>query len=235
MNKSLNLLAVLALSSLMALTALADNDRRITVSGTGEVVLKSDAAVVRLAVVTRDVSAVKALRENAKVATNVFNELVKAGFDKESITTSNYNIYREENYNRKSLTGSEPQKFRVRNSMQIAIADVGRVGEAIDIAGTAGANEFSNVSFSVVDDKDAMNEARESAIRNARAIAERMAAAAGAKLGKIVSINENGVHNDFAPRPLMKAALMNDAAVETPISAGKQTVKAEVTCVYELE
>ncbi len=235
MNKSLNLLAVLALSSLMALTALADNDRRITVSGTGEVVLKSDAAVVRLAVVTRDVSAVKALRENAKVATNVFNELVKAGFDKESITTSNYNIYREENYNRKSLTGSEPQKFRVRNSMQIAIADVDRVGEAIDIAGTAGANEFSNVSFSVVDDKDAMNEARESAIRNARAIAERMAAAAGAKLGKIVSINENGVHNDFMPRPLMKAALMNDAAVETPISAGKQTVKAEVICVYELE
>lgn len=235
MNKSLNLLAVLALSSLMALTALADNDRRITVSGTGEVVLKSDAAVVRLAVVTRDVSAVKALRENAKVATNVFNELVKAGFDKESITTSNYNIYREENYNRKPLTGSEPQKFRVRNSMQIAIADVDRVGEAIDIAGTAGANEFSNVSFSVVDDKDAMNEARESAIRNARAIAERMAAAAGAKLGKIVSINENGVHNDFMPRPLMKAALMNDAAVETPISAGKQTVKAEVTCVYELE
>ena len=235
MNKSLNLLAVLALSSLMALTALADNDRRITVSGTGEVVLKSDAAVVRLAVVTRDVSAVKALRENAKVATNVFNELVKAGFDKESITTSNYNIYREENYNRKSLTGSEPQKFRVRNSMQIAIADVGRVGEAIDIAGTAGANEFSNVSFSVVDDKDAMNEARESAIRNARAIAERMAAAAGAKLGKIVSINENGVHNDFVPRPLMKAALMDNAAVETPISAGKQTVKAEVTCVYELE
>lgn len=235
MNKSLNLLAVLALSSLMALTALADNDRRITVSGTGEVVLKSDAAVVRLAVVTRDVSAVKALRENAKVATNVFNELVKAGFDKESITTSNYNIYREENYNLKSFTGSEPQKFRVRNSMQIAIADVDRVGEAIDIAGTAGANEFSNVSFSVVDDKDAMNEARESAIRNARAIAERMAAAAGAKLGKIVSINENGVHNDFMPRPLMKAALMNDAAVETPISAGKQTVKAEVTCVYELE
>lgn len=235
MNKSLNLLAVLALSSLMALTALADNDRRITVSGTGEVVLKSDAAVVRLAVVTRDVSAVKALRENAKVATNVFNELVKAGFDKESITTSNYNIYREENYNRKSLTGSEPQKFRVRNSMQIAIADVDRVGEAIDIAGTAGANEFSNVSFSVVDDKDAMNEARESAIRNARAIAERMAAAAGAKLGKIVSINENGVHNDFVPRPLMKAALMNEAGVETPISAGKQTVKAEVICVYELE
>lgn len=235
MNKSLNLLAVLTLSSLMALTALADNDRRITVSGTGEVVLKSDAAVVRLAVVTRDVSAVKALRENAKVATNVFNELVKAGFDKESITTSNYNIYREENYNRKSLVGSEPQKFRVRNSMQIAIADVGRVGEAIDIAGTAGANEFSNVSFSVVDDKDAMNEARESAIRNARAIAERMAAAAGAKLGKIVSINENGVHNDFLPRPVMKAALMGDAAVETPISAGKQTVKAEVTCVYELE
>ncbi len=235
MNKSLNLLAVLALSSLMALTALADNDRRITVSGTGEVVLKSDAAVVRLAVVTRDVSAVKALRENAKVATNVFNELVKAGFDKESITTSNYNIYREENYNLKSFTGSEPQKFRVRNSMQIAIADVDRVGEAIDIAGTAGANEFSNVSFSVVDDKDAMNEARESAIRNARAIAERMAAAAGAKLGKIVSINENGVHNDFMPRPLMKAALMNDAAVETPISAGKQTVKAEVICVYELE
>jgi len=91
----------------------------------------------------------------------------------------------------------------------------------------AGANEMSGIEFVVSEQSKLLDQARDDAIADAHRKAELYARAAGAKLGRVVSITEEG--SSPPPRPMQA---MRAGAV--PVAPGEQTLRAVVTVSYEL-
>ena len=75
-----------------------------------------------------------------------------------------------------------------------------------------------------------MDEARKTAVMKAKARAELLLGAAGASLGRIVSISESGMG---MPMPMFRMeAAMADAPV--PVAGGEVGVTANVTITWEI-
>lgn len=208
-----------------------EQSRWISVTGSGSVSVKSDLATIDVSVVTSNRSVIEAAKINAETVTKVRAALIEAGFAADSITTKNYRIWQDTSYrNGVQYRGD----YRVSNSIQIVTQDTRKAGNAIDVAVKAGANEFSSIQFASTKTEDALREARTLAIKNAAEAANLMAKTAGAELGKIISIQEQG---SPAGARMESAKLMavasNDFA--TPINAGDNLVTVTVYCNYELK
>ena len=207
-----------------------ETQRSISVTGTGSVRVKSDAATINVAVATYNRSVIEAARLNAETVTKVRVALIEAGFSADSITTSDYRIWQDiSNRNGVQYRGD----YRVTNSIHIVTPDTSKAGNAIDVAVKNGANEFSSIQFTATNTADAMREARTLAIKNAAEAANLMAKTAGADLGRVIKIEEQGQpYFARAEGPKLMAAA-NDFA--TPINAGEQEVTVHVYCQYELK
>jgi uncharacterized protein YggE len=87
---------------------------------------------------------------------------------------------------------------------------------------------MSGIEFMVSQHSRLLDQARAEAIADARRKAELYAKAAGARLGPVVSISEEGTASP--PHPVMQA--MRAGAV--PVAPGEQTLRATVTVSFEL-
>src|SRR4029077_1320055 len=122
--------------------------------------------------------------------------------------------------------------YQVTNSVRITVRDVGKLGQILDKVVTLGATDVNSIEFGVGEPEALKDEARKLAMRNAIANAKLYAEAAGARLGKVLTISEDqGV---IAARYASPAPM----AMETksvPIEAGTTTVETRVTVTFELE
>lgn len=209
----------------------AKQPRTVTVSGTGTVGVQADIATINMAVVTTNRSVMEASRLNAEAVAKVRADLIDAGHSAESIVTDGYMINQDVSYrNGLQIRGD----YRVSNSMHIVVRNISTIGNAIDIAVNAGANEFSSIHFSVSDMEGALREARTQAVKHAYEAANLMAKTAGAELGQIVSIAEQR-NGGFMP-VMNNSAVMDAVAKEaTSVTPGKQSVSVTVSCVYEIQ
>jgi uncharacterized protein YggE len=98
----------------------------------------------------------------------------------------------------------------------------------LDRAIAAGANEMSGIEFVVSEQSKLLDQARDDAIADARRKAELYAKAAGAKLGGVVSISEEG------PAPPQPRPMQAVRAGAVPVAPGEQTLRATVSVSYEL-
>ena len=115
--------------------------------------------------------------------------------------------------------------------MTVKSDDIEKVGPMLDALVRAGVNNINQVQFSVKDPKNALKQAREEAIREAREKAQSMAKAAGVKLGPLLSMTENS--GGFNPQPVYARAQFSSAeSASTPISAGDQTLSVSVNLSY---
>lgn len=203
--------------------------RTISVSGSGAVQVIPDRAVLELSVVTWNPSVSVASNENAALMTKVQKALESAGVPKDSYSTSNYSIRREVSYvNGRSVPGD----YRASNVLNVVLADITGVGEVIDAAISAGANELSSLNFTVSDSSEYMEEVRRLAVEQAYEKASVLAEASGSKLGRVMQISEQSY-----TQPLYKSNLMVTAEADaaTPVQAGKQDITVSVNVLYELK
>ena len=120
---------------------------------------------------------------------------------------------------------------QVTNQVEVRLAEIGKLGPALDALVVAGANQINGVNFSIHDPATLLAQARTDAVTDARAKAETFAKAAGVILGSILSINENG---NGGPRPVVFAAPMVKAS-SVPVALGEETVSADVTIAWEIK
>lgn len=203
--------------------------RTISVSGSGAVQVIPNRAVLELSVVTWNPSVSVASNENAALMTKVQKALESAGVPKDSYSTSNYSIRREVSYvNGRSVPGD----YRASNVLNVVLTDITGVGEVIDAAISAGANELSSLNFTVSDSSGYMEEARRLAVEQAYEKASVLAEASGAKLGRVMQISEQSY-----TQPLYKSNMMVTAEADaaTPVQAGKQDITVSVNVLYELK
>ena len=115
--------------------------------------------------------------------------------------------------------------------MIVSTFDLNKVSPIIDALVQAGANNISNVQFSLRDPDAIEAKVLDKAIRKARSKAQAMATSAGVTLGPSQSINVNGTgysaFNQGYDEIIVTASKRADsqAPVSTPISYGDHTKK----------
>lgn len=124
-----------------------------------------------------------------------------------------------------------PQGFyNASNSVEVTIRNLDAAGKVLSAATSAGANQLYGIRFELEDARALEAEARQEAVADARARAEKLAQLAGVKLGPAVSILELE-SGGSAPVPMMAMAKMADSA---PIERGELTISRTVQIVYAL-
>jgi hypothetical protein len=184
----------------------------ITVSGTATVSTVPDEALVDLGVRTQAGSSAEAQQANAAKMQSVLQALAGAGIEQKDIQT----IRTELNPQKLGRgTKHEQTVYVAQNTVEVTIADLSKVGSVIDAAVVAGADQVQDIHFQVSNPTDVHTQALQEAVRGARAKADAMAAAAGARVTGVVSIREQG--GDYPQPYRMAFSAMAIPAAMTPV------------------
>lgn len=227
---------VIALFVIFSMSTAAMAATQITVSGTGEVLVPADTAIISLGVSARDKDVLQAQSKANTAIADIRTALIEAGIPEEDINTDYINIYAIYDYQEDQ---EELTAYSANSTLAIRTTDMEMVGEIIDLAFGAGANTLNNISFSAAETSEAEAEALREAVENATAKAEVLAAASGQEITGIEQINESGtfsfdrgVENNF----LMKEeAAMDSAAAGTFAQSAKLTVSANISIIFAAE
>lgn len=233
MKKMFVMLLCLAILALGTGAALAEGTK-LTVSGSGTVLVESDLAVVTVGVREASTDVLVAQSTvNEKIAA-IKQALLEAGAKESEINTDSINIYANYDYsdNTEVIVG-----YTANNTLSVRTSDIDNVGALIDAAFAAGANTLDNVQFTVQDDSEAREQALTEAVEDARRKAEVLAAAAGLQIASIESIAESGVYTYDSMR---NYAMMDEATTEsggagTLVQAALVSVDASVSMEFELQ
>ena len=203
--------------------------RLVTVNGQGEIVVTPDLAFVDLGVQTKNADASVAQQENAKLMTAVIDALKAAGIKADEIKTTGYNLY--QTYDYVGDKKSDPY-YVASNIVNVKIKDISKVGNMIDVASKAGANNVNNIRFTVSDDSKFYQEALKLAMTNAKGKATAIMSTFNKTPGVPYSVSEvsygGSLYYDYSP-----AKALNEAAVSTPIQSGEITITANVSVGYD--
>lgn len=214
-----------AFGIVIALAPARAADKLITVTGEATVAVAPDAAVICIGVTSQDKTAREASEANAKQMTAVLAAIKGNGIAERDIQTSQLSLQPQYDANKAGtahLTG-----FQANNQVTVRIRDIDKLPALLDRAIAAGANEMSGIEFVVSEQSKLLDQARNDAVADAHRKAELFARAAGAKLGHVIAITEEG--SAAPPRPMQ--ALRASAAPNAP---GEQNLRAMVTVSYEL-
>jgi hypothetical protein len=175
--------------------------------------------------------AAEAVSENNVLTQKVIDALLAQDIESKDIRTSNFSVYPQQQYGPNGeLLGTT---FVVDNTVVVTVRDLGTIGELLDAAVGAGANNIYGVSFDVTNKEAAQEEARTKAVQNAQAMAAQLAEAAGVTLGAIQTISAYS----SAPVPYYDVKGYGGVGAEAasvPISAGQLTISADVSIIYEI-
>jgi hypothetical protein len=227
MLRILSAVLVIAASALAPLPAQAAEkiDKLVTVTGEATVAAAPDAAQIRIGVSSQGKTARAASDANVKDMTVVLAAIKESGVADRDIQTTSLSL--QPQYDPNKTGGARLIGFQANNQVTIKVRDIGQLPNILDRAISAGANEMSGIEFVVSEQSKLLDKARAEAIADARRKAELYANAAGMKVGRVMTISEEGT----VPPPRTFQAVRAGAAAIAP---GEQTLRAVVTVSYEL-
>ena len=229
MKKTVSLLMALLIISLIPAFAFADSE--ITVTGTGNVLVPADMAVVMLGVSAADKDVRTAQGTANEAIAAIRSALIEGGIAEEDINTDYINIYAMYDYSGGSeqITG-----YNANSTLAIRVKDIERVGEVIDLAFGAGANTLNGISFSATDTAEAKEMAMRLAVADAQAKADILADAAGLKIRGIEDIAEQNTYS--YDKGIMNNFDVAEASVAgTVVQAAKLTVSSSVVITFKAD
>jgi uncharacterized protein YggE len=209
--------------------------RTLAVTGEGEARAAPDLARAVIGVAIRRPAAGEAMGAASAAMTAVLDALAAAGAAPGDLETRAIELNPVWEWD-EAARANRQAGFEARQTVELTVRDLARLGPALDAAAAAGATELGGVGFDVADRGALEEAARRAAVRDAAATAALLAEAAGQTLGAPLSITLGG---GFAPAPLpMRAAApMADAAAAPPppVAAGEIAVTATVSVGWEMK
>ncbi len=213
--------------------------RTITVVGQGEVKAKPDIANTNVGVEVLAPTVEAATAEAEKQMKAILAAVKALGIADKDIQTSNYSINFERQPSDVSLphvegtsTAAESPAgfYRVSNMVQVTIRDLDQVGAVLDAAVQAGANNVWGVSYSLDETQLLEAEAREAAVKNARAWAEALAQLHGVSLGDVIAVSEVVGGSS----PVFAEAAMRDFGGGATVEPGELTFSTQLQVIYAI-
>ena len=237
-TKSLIIFTVMALALVVSACAPAagQNTRTLSVSGSGEALLAPDIAYIYVGVHTENPTAAEAVEENTAQTETLMQAIRDFGIDPKDIRTTNFSIYPMDRFDPATGMPSGEKVYAVDNTVYVTVRDLTKLGDLLDTAVQAGANNINSVQFDVAEKDEALKQARAEAVKDAEAQAQSLAQAAGLSLGEIQSIS----FFDVQPYPLFDGKggggmAAEAAAAAIPIQPGQLTFTVSVNVTYELK
>jgi len=208
----------------------ADTEHTLTISGTGMAKAVPDRVSFTVGVSTTAKSVKEAFRANNVKTRAVVDALKKAGVKDGEIQTTNFSIDQPYDAEQRKRTDG----FVVSNNVTVIRRDPAAVSDLLQAAIDAGANQAGSLNFFVADPSAARDEALAMAFADARARAEKLAAAAKRTLGAATSINTNGASSyGYLQQNTVQAITVT--ADSPDIETGVSRITETVTVTFELK
>lgn len=202
--------------------------------GTGEVTAVPDQLTFTLSVSEKQPQLDAALAGSSATMDRVLSALRKHGVRAADVQTTGLQMYPEydyPSYGPPVLTG-----YRVTQRARVTVRDLAQGGQAVTTAVETGGNgvRAADLRLSVSDPAAALDRARDAAVADATARAERYAAATGQQLGAVVTLRELSSSGSTRDRDVATYAQRADLdeLSSVPIRAGKQDLAIRVEIVW---
>lgn len=244
------------------------NDYQFTVTAEGKVTAPPDIATVNFNVQSTISKNIGDIVKDGNTKMNaIIDALTKLKIDKADIQTSQYQL--SPVYNYPVVTSKTPrvlmyndgssavsssgvsdggtitttqtvlQGYQLTEGVTIKIRDLTVVGDAIQAAIAAGANQAGDVSFTIDDQNKLKSEARADAIAKAVQNAQEIAKESGLKLGKLINVSDSSnpmpIYS-YANGATMMAKTADALAAPAPsIQSGSLDVTDDVVLTYKVK
>ena len=212
----------------------SNTQRYVTVVGTGTTTVVPDTVRLDASVTAKATTSAAALSSTSKSADTFRQTLISSGVLAKYIQTQTLNV--TPNYVYSTNGTSKISGYQATQQFTVTIRNAANAGAIVSAAQNAVGNplQINGTSSYVFDESTAEVSARAKAISQAKEKATSYASLAGAKIGKILTIDET-VQNS-GPQPLVMAMAKSDAAT-TPaqIDLGQQDVTVTVTTQWSIK
>ncbi len=201
--------------------------------GSGEATVVPDQLTFALSVTDKQPALDQALSNASVRMDRVLTALRRHGVRTADVQTTGLQMYPEydyPSYGPPVLTG-----YRVTQKARVTVRDLARGGLAVTTAVETGGNgvRASDLRLSVSDPAAALDRARDAAVEDATARAERYAAATGQDLGEVLALREvTGDRSSRRDRGYHLQRADYDELATVPIRAGKEDLGIEVEIVW---
>jgi uncharacterized protein YggE len=229
--------AIACLIALFPSRAPAQADGRMRIIGRAAIEVAPDYVTVNIGVSSNAPSPTAALDQNSAAARKIIDFSKKFGVEERDIQTDSISLSQVSKTVRdpNGTTREEPSGYAARNTVRVRLTDLSRLGTFMRQTLDQGATNIGGVNFGIANPEKATDEARALAVEDAVRQAERLAAAAKVKLGKIQEIvhpprGDLRAADGMADLPLRRA---NRMAV--PVQAGALQISAEVEVTWAIE
>ncbi len=213
--------------------AAAPQEPVVVVTGEGLVQATPDRAWITVSAESRAPSPREAQRRTAELMRPVLDSLRKERVPDDAVRTTGYDLQQEFDFTNGKRV---PRGYVARNTIEVRVDDVGRVGELLETVVSQGATTVVGLRFDVKDQGKLEREAVRRAVTTARQKAEAAAAGAGRTLDRLIRIEESGAARPPVPVPFARAALAAEAGGGAPpVAVGQIEVRAEVTVTFGLK
>ena len=206
------------------------NQQGLTVTGEGMAYVTPDVAKIDFGVSTEAKNLADSQKANSEAIAKIKDALQAYNIEAKDIKTLYYTINPEYNY----INNRAPvlRGYTTRHTVRVTVRKLEDSDSVVQTLGTAGATEISQVQFTIDDPSDVQKEAREKAIDAAKEKAKQLANLSGAKLGRIISINES-TPDTSNPAPKY-AEGMGGGGSGIGLEEGSMAITSNVTLTYSL-
>ncbi len=210
----------------------------IWVTGSGKIPVAPDIAMLNLGVSAQMSNIADTQGQASAAMDKVMQALKDKGIEKADIQTTQFNIDQvtrwDDSSQQSKITG-----YRVSNMVNVKVRALENVAAVIDAVVAAGGDNvrFSGISFSVEKPEKYYGEAREHAMQDAKANAEKLASLAGVNLGKVTYVTENQGSQPYYYNGINSGVResLGLNAMDTPISIGQTDIVVSVTVNYSIQ
>jgi hypothetical protein len=204
----------------------------VTVTGTASVSQAPDEAVITLGVRSEAATGGEAFQANAEKANAVLDSLAQMGVEDKDIKTVNVGLDRQV---RDRGTKHETTVYVAHHEWEVTLRDLSAIGDVLDAAVNAGADEVRDIRFGLSDPAQARQDALAEAVKGSRAKADTIAEAAGSKVTGVVSVREQGSGSNELYLQRASLAMPAFGGVPTPVVPPEDIqVRVTVTAVWSL-
>ncbi len=207
----------------------------IVVTGHGEIEAPADTAYLDIGIQLTAANVADARNQAAKAADAVISSIKKNGVDDKDIKTIGLSIQPQYTY----LKDQEPKitGYTVTNTVEAKIRKLENVSKIVDDATAAGgdASRLNSIRFAIDDNSKVLSQAREAAMKDARAKADELARFGDVTIGKPVMISEGTQSSPPIAYAVPTARDVSAAGAATPIQSGSQKVTVDVQVRWSLK
>ncbi|MCX6047265.1 MAG: SIMPL domain-containing protein [Chloroflexi bacterium] len=224
--------------------------RSVSVSGSGQVNVRPDVAVIVVGVQTEAATASAALTQNSQQMIAVTTALTSTGILTDDIQTQVVQLQPHipppvagqpqpapqattatTNTATNTVTTTQvTNSYIATNLIEVRVRDLAQLGQVLDRTIQSGGNQIQSIRFETSNPNQALDQARQAAWNDAKRKAEQLAQLAGVTLGSVLTVNE------FSANPLAsaQASAVSASAVAVPIAPGAQTITVNVQVTWSL-